>query len=378
MRADSPLQSVADLKGKKIGFAKAAGVHYLLIAALDKAGLSFKDIEPAYLTPADGRAAFERGAIDAWVVWDPFLSAAQRQSKLRVLADGTGIASYQRYYLARTSFANARPDVLRVIYAELHKAGLWVKQKPAEAAALLAPVWGLDVATVEQANARRSYAVRPVVAAAWSNSSASPTPSSPRSCCPENSMRSTWRCSTPESEKNMSAILQQGFAGVRLEARGLHKRYGTREVLRNTQLTIEPGQFIAIVGRSGCGKSTLLRLIAGLEEASDGGLLHRRQRRRRRCTTTRGSCSRRRACCRGAACFENVTLGLPARGARARRGGAAQVGLADRTNDGRRACRAGSASASRSRVRWCITRDCCCSTSRWARSTRSRASRCTG
>ena len=83
---------------------------------------------------------------------------------MRVLADGTGIASYQRYYLAGTPFANARPDVLRVLYAELHKAGLWVKQKPAEAAALLAPVWGLDAATVEQANARRSYAVRPVVA----------------------------------------------------------------------------------------------------------------------------------------------------------------------------------------------------------------------
>jgi sulfonate transport system substrate-binding protein len=164
VRADSPIQSVADLKGRKLGFAKAAGVHYLLIAALDKAGLSFKDIEPAHLTPADGRAAFERGAIDAWVVWDPFLSAAQRQSKLRVLADGTGIASYQRYYLAGASFANARPDLLRVLYGELHKAGLWVKQKPAEAAALLAPVWGLDVATVEQANARRSYAVRPVVA----------------------------------------------------------------------------------------------------------------------------------------------------------------------------------------------------------------------
>lgn len=164
VRADSPIQSVADLKGRKVGFAKAAGVHYLLIAALDKAGLSFKDIEPAYLTPADGRAAFERGAVDAWVVWDPFLSAAQRQSKLRVLADGTGIASYQRYYLAGTPFANARPDVLRVLYGELHKAGLWVKQKPAEAAALLAPVWGLDTATVEQANARRSYAVRPVLA----------------------------------------------------------------------------------------------------------------------------------------------------------------------------------------------------------------------
>jgi sulfonate transport system substrate-binding protein len=165
VRADSPIRSVADLKGKKVGFAKAAGVHYLLIAALDKAGLSFKEIEPAYLTPADGRAAFETGAIDAWVVWDPFLSAAQRQSKVRVLTDGTGIASYQRYYLARTPFAKARPDVLAVLYGELQKAGVWVKEKPKDAAALLAPVWGLDAATVEQANARRSYQVRPVVPA---------------------------------------------------------------------------------------------------------------------------------------------------------------------------------------------------------------------
>ncbi len=164
VRADSPLRTVADLKGKKIGFAKAAGAHYLLIAALEKAGLSFKDIEPAYLTPADGRAAFEKGAIDAWVVWDPFLAAAQRQSNARVLADGTGIASYQRYYLAATRFAQARPDVLHVIYAELEKTGKWVKQYPKDAAALLSPFWGLDTATIEQANARRSYLVRPVVA----------------------------------------------------------------------------------------------------------------------------------------------------------------------------------------------------------------------
>lgn len=165
VKADSPLKTVADLKGKKIGFAKAAGAHYLLIAVLEKAGLSLADIQPAYLTPADGRAAFEKGAIDAWVVWDPFLSAAQRQSGARVLADGTGLASYQRYYLASTAFATARPDVLRVIYAALEKTGQWVKQNPKEAAALLAPVWGLDAATIEQANGRRSYAVRAVVPA---------------------------------------------------------------------------------------------------------------------------------------------------------------------------------------------------------------------
>ena len=166
VRADSPIKTVADLKGKKIGFAKAAGVHYLLIAALEKAGLSFKDIEPAYLSPADGRAAFERGAIDAWVVWDPFLAAVQKQSAVRVLADGRDLASYQRYYLAGTPYAQARPDVLRVFFHELHKAGVWVKQSPKDAAALLAPVWGLDAAVIELANSRRSYEVRAVVPAA--------------------------------------------------------------------------------------------------------------------------------------------------------------------------------------------------------------------
>ena len=166
VRADSPIKTVADLKGKKIGFAKAAGVHFLLIAALEKAGLSFKDIEPAYLTPADGRAAFERGAIDAWVVWDPFLAAVQKQSAVRVLADGRDLASYQRYYLAGTPYAQARPDVLRVFFHELRKAGAWVKQSPQDAAALLSPVWGLDAAVIELANSRRSYEVRAVVAPA--------------------------------------------------------------------------------------------------------------------------------------------------------------------------------------------------------------------
>ena len=168
VRADSPLKTVADLKGKKIGFAKAAGAHYLLIAALEKAGLSFKDIDPAYLTPADGRAAFERGAIDAWVVWDPFLAAVQRQSSVRILADGRDVASYQRYYLAATPYAQARADVLRVLFAELQKAGAWIKGNPKDAAALLAPVWGLDAATVEQANSRRSYEVRAVLPAGLS------------------------------------------------------------------------------------------------------------------------------------------------------------------------------------------------------------------
>lgn len=163
VRDGSPLHSLADLKGKKVAVTKAAGAHYLLIAALAKAGLKFSDIQPAYLTPADGRAAFENGKVDAWVIWEPFLSAAQRQLPTRTLEGSQGLASYQRYYLTSSRFAAEHPEVLQTVYSELAKAGDWLRANPAEAARILGPLWGnLDPAIVEQANGRRSYQVRPV------------------------------------------------------------------------------------------------------------------------------------------------------------------------------------------------------------------------
>ncbi|MGC7407538.1 ABC transporter substrate-binding protein, partial [Pandoraea pneumonica] len=75
---NSPLKSVADLKGKRVAFNKGSNVHYLLVKLLEKANVPYSDIQPVYLTPADARAAFERGAIDAWVIWDPFFAAAEQ------------------------------------------------------------------------------------------------------------------------------------------------------------------------------------------------------------------------------------------------------------------------------------------------------------
>jgi sulfonate transport system substrate-binding protein len=159
---DSTLTSVAQLKGQRVAFAKGAGAHYLTLEALARNGLSIKDIDPAYLSPADARAAFERGAVAAWVIWDPFLAAVQRQAQARILLDGTNLASYRRIYLASTSFAQRRSDVLGVVYDELAAAGKWIKANPAAAAEWNAPLIGLDAATVEVANGRRSYVVNPV------------------------------------------------------------------------------------------------------------------------------------------------------------------------------------------------------------------------
>ncbi len=89
----SKLTSVADLRGKKVALNKGSNVHYLLVKALEKAGVKYSEIEAVFLAPADARAAFERGAVDAWVIWDPFQAAAEAATGARTLADGTSARS---------------------------------------------------------------------------------------------------------------------------------------------------------------------------------------------------------------------------------------------------------------------------------------------
>jgi len=159
---DSPIRSVADLKGRRVAVTKGAGSHYLLLAACATEALPFKSLTPAYLTPADGRTALASGSVDAWVAWDPFLSAARQQSGARVLRDGTGLSLYKRYYLASDEYAAKQGDVLAILFDRLAQTGAWVKAEPDEAASRLSGVWKIEAAVIAEANGRRSYRVEPV------------------------------------------------------------------------------------------------------------------------------------------------------------------------------------------------------------------------
>ncbi|GEP08941.1 aliphatic sulfonate ABC transporter substrate-binding protein [Methylobacterium gnaphalii] len=166
---ESAIRSIADLKGRTVGVSKGSGCHFILAAALKRAGLSFADIKPAYLEAPDGVAAFDQGSLDAWAIWDPFLAIVQAKRPIRVLADATGLSSYNRYYTVNDSFAAAHPEIVEIVYAALVEAGQWVKANPREAVALLAPIWGdLPPEVVATVNERRSYAVKPVDRAALS------------------------------------------------------------------------------------------------------------------------------------------------------------------------------------------------------------------
>ncbi|MEI9915075.1 MAG: aliphatic sulfonate ABC transporter substrate-binding protein [Methylovirgula sp.] len=163
VHADSSIKTVADLKGKTVAVRRGSGAHFVLAAALKRAGLSFADINPAYLAPTDAAPAFERRSIDAWSIWDPFLSITESRNPSRRLTDATGLSGYQRFYLVNDDFVAARPEVVQIVFDALVQAGKWVKANPKEAAIFLSPLWGnVPVDVVETVNSRRSYQVLPV------------------------------------------------------------------------------------------------------------------------------------------------------------------------------------------------------------------------
>lgn len=159
---DSPIKTVADLKGKRVAFAKGSNTNYLVVKALEKAGLKYSDIKPAFLAPADARAAFEGRNVDAWAIWDPYLAAVEKATGARTLTDATGLAPNRGYYLAAKSFVEKYPSALKTVLSQVKKVSDWAKQNPAQVAKFLAPQLGIDAAALEVAEKRREYGVLPI------------------------------------------------------------------------------------------------------------------------------------------------------------------------------------------------------------------------
>ena len=162
VKDDSPIKTLADLKGKKLGFAKASSAHNLTIAALEKAGLSYKDIEPVYLTPADGAAAFARGAVDAWTIWDPFYAVAEAQPGTRVLAPAKGIVEQNSFLLANGSFAKANPEFVSQINQAASITAQWAASHHSDVTAILSKATGIALESQQKAVDRTEFVISPI------------------------------------------------------------------------------------------------------------------------------------------------------------------------------------------------------------------------
>ena len=159
---DSTIKTIADLKGKKIAFNKGSNVQYFLVKLLEKNGLKYGDVQSIFLPPADARAAFQKGAVDAWIIWDPFLAAAQKTLEARILVDATGVVNNRGYYFSSRDFATQNIDALKIAIEEINVIDTWESKNQAAAAAELSAVLGLDKSITELYLSRAAYGTTPV------------------------------------------------------------------------------------------------------------------------------------------------------------------------------------------------------------------------
>jgi sulfonate transport system substrate-binding protein len=156
---NSSIKTIADLKGKKIAVQKGSSAHYLLVQILEKAGIKYSEIQPIFLPPADARAAFVKNSVDAWVIWDPFYAAAEKNANARVLITGEGITKQGGYYLARRKYVTENQEIIKAVLEKIKNLEDWSDKNRDEVAATLAPVLNIDLDTMKKATARKQFGV---------------------------------------------------------------------------------------------------------------------------------------------------------------------------------------------------------------------------
>jgi sulfonate transport system substrate-binding protein len=158
VRPGSGIRTLGDLKGKRIGFTKGSSAHNVVVLALDKAGLGYDDVTPVYLSPPDGGAAFSRGSIDAWAVWDPYFAIGQQHGGA-ILAEAAALGQTYSFYLANRAFAARNPRLVAEVIAGLGEAARWAESHRDEVARSLSEVTGVELAVQTVAAHRSSFAI---------------------------------------------------------------------------------------------------------------------------------------------------------------------------------------------------------------------------
>jgi sulfonate transport system substrate-binding protein len=159
---DSPIQTLADLRGKRIAFAKGSSANNLLVAALEKAGIAWSDIIPAPLAPADATAAFVKGSVDAWTIWDPYLALAELKQNARVIVFDKDIHHPNSFYIAGSDFVEKYPDLVGRLNRTFAAEGVWANAHHEEVAKAQSDATGVDIEAVRRFVDRSNYQVVPL------------------------------------------------------------------------------------------------------------------------------------------------------------------------------------------------------------------------
>src|ERR1700761_1313413 len=158
---DSPINSVADLKGKKVAVTKGTDPYFFLLQSLATAGLSPSDIEIVNLQHADGKTALERGNVDAWSGLDPFIAQTIQQTGSRFIYRNPSFNSYG-FLDAREDFITAHPEAVQAVVDSYEEARKWAKTHPDQLAALLASQANIALSVAQEELSRTLVDIDPV------------------------------------------------------------------------------------------------------------------------------------------------------------------------------------------------------------------------
>jgi len=162
VQANSPIRTIADLKGKRVGFTKGSSAHNIIVQTLEKAGLTYADITPVYLTPPDAGPAFANGSIDAWSIWDPYFAIGETKQNGRVLVNASEITKTNSFYIANRDFAKNHGAVLQQIIDVTTVTAKWAESHRDEVAKSLSAVTGIPLDIQAVAANRSAFAVGPI------------------------------------------------------------------------------------------------------------------------------------------------------------------------------------------------------------------------
>jgi sulfonate transport system substrate-binding protein len=161
---DSDITSVADLKGKRVGVAEGSSANYNLLAQLEKAGLSYGDVEVQNLQPADALAAFSSGHLDAWAIWEPFTSQAELESDARVITTGKGVVNGYVFQVASNAALDdpATKAALEDYVARIARAQVWSRTHKEDWAKVWSEETGLSEDITLAATKKRDIELVPI------------------------------------------------------------------------------------------------------------------------------------------------------------------------------------------------------------------------
>jgi sulfonate transport system substrate-binding protein len=158
VKDESSIRALADLRGRRIGFTKGSSAHNITIMALEKAGLAYGDVTPVYLSPPDAAAAFARGSIDAWAIWDPYFAIGERNGG-RILVHSIEVGRSNSFFIGGRGFATRHGGLVRDVVQALAEAARWAEAHRDRVAQAMADVTGVDLGIQTIAANRSSFAV---------------------------------------------------------------------------------------------------------------------------------------------------------------------------------------------------------------------------